>query len=142
MRKRRHGKVSSAWIRPELRWAIYLRDHFTCIWCAAPLAAHDLTLDHIFPRSSPYRTNRPARLLTSCRACNLSRKDSPIAGWLRARYVSAGEYSATLARVRAAMRRTVDRAAGASVYRLLRVPRPVIIPSESDLALRGDGYYF
>jgi 5-methylcytosine-specific restriction endonuclease McrA len=78
-----------AWIRPERRLAIYLRDEFHCAYCgddlhgASPL---NVTLDHLLPKSTWMQmtesekdctglksVNDADNLVTSCRACNSSR---------------------------------------------------------------------
>ena len=68
------------WIRKEKRLAIYLRDHFTCIYCLTDLsdaAPTDITLDHIRPKSSG-GNNSEKNLVTACRHCNCSRQDTPL----------------------------------------------------------------
>ncbi len=67
-------------IRKDLRLAIYLRDHFTCIYCLKDLHdAHpsDITLDHITPNADG-GSNETSNLITSCRHCNCSRQDLPL----------------------------------------------------------------
>lgn len=80
--KRANGKKSSAWIRADLRWSIYVRDGFACAWCGT-CVGDDLTLDHVFPVGSPWRDNAPCRLVTACRTCNTSRKAQRLSAWLR-----------------------------------------------------------
>ncbi|MGI9436786.1 MAG: HNH endonuclease, partial [Geminicoccaceae bacterium] len=36
---------------PFTRFNVFLRDHFTCQYCAVPFGAHELTFDHVIPRS-------------------------------------------------------------------------------------------
>ena len=53
---------------------------FTCLYCLADLhGAHptDITLDHI-RCDSDGGENTPDNLVTACRSCNCSRKDSPL----------------------------------------------------------------
>jgi 5-methylcytosine-specific restriction endonuclease McrA len=69
----------SKWIRPEKRLAIYIRDEFTCCYCGRDLRnadAHDVTLDHLVPRSAN-GSNEATNLVTACGACNYSRQDKP-----------------------------------------------------------------
>ena len=82
MRKRKPGARGSSWLRPELRWAIYLRDSFSCAWCGI-CCGDMLTLDHIFPVGSPWRDNAPCRLVTACLSCNTSRRHVRLSEWLR-----------------------------------------------------------
>jgi len=67
-------------IRSDLRLAIYLRDHFCCVYCLADLhGAHptDITLDHVDCDSNG-GSNDSANLVTACRHCNCSRQDKPL----------------------------------------------------------------
>jgi 5-methylcytosine-specific restriction endonuclease McrA len=68
-------------IRKDLRLAIYLRDRFTCVYCLCDLhGVHptDITLDHV-RCDSDGGTNDASNLVTSCRSCNCSRQDKPLA---------------------------------------------------------------
>jgi 5-methylcytosine-specific restriction endonuclease McrA len=56
------------------RLRIFVRDKFRCQYCGAKRAAHELTLDHITPRSRQGRST-PENLATACVACN-TRKGS------------------------------------------------------------------
>jgi 5-methylcytosine-specific restriction endonuclease McrA len=51
------------------RLRIYMRDKFRCQYCGEKRPAHDLTLDHIFPRSRGGE-NSPVNIVTACQACN------------------------------------------------------------------------
>jgi 5-methylcytosine-specific restriction endonuclease McrA len=48
---------------------IYLRDNFTCQYCAVGFAAKDLTLDHVVPASKFGRKDW-TNVVTACRDCN------------------------------------------------------------------------
>jgi 5-methylcytosine-specific restriction endonuclease McrA len=56
------------------RLRIFVRDGFRCQYCGSKKAAHELTLDHITPRSRAGRST-PENLATACVACN-TRKGS------------------------------------------------------------------
>lgn len=56
------------------RLRIFVRDKFRCQYCVGKRAAHELTLDHITPRSRQGRST-PENLATACVACN-TRKGS------------------------------------------------------------------
>lgn len=56
------------------RLRIFVRDCFRCQYCGQKRAAHELTLDHITPRSRGGRS-APENLATACVACN-TRKGS------------------------------------------------------------------
>ena len=69
------------WIRVEKRLAIYLRDSFRCVYCCADLHGadpRDVTLDHVIAKVDG-GSNSETNLVTSCRACNCSRQDKPLA---------------------------------------------------------------
>lgn len=68
-------------LRKDLRLAIYLRDRFTCLICLRDLHdadPSDITLDHVKPHSDG-GDNKPGNLYVSCRSCNCSRQDKPLA---------------------------------------------------------------
>lgn len=52
------------------RFNVFLRDRFTCQYCGEPHASHDLTFDHVMPRSKGGRTTWE-NVVTACGACNL-----------------------------------------------------------------------
>ena len=56
------------------RLRIFVRDRFRCQYCGQKKSAHELTLDHITPRSQAGRST-PENLATACVACN-TRKGS------------------------------------------------------------------
>lgn len=53
---------------------IYIRDKYTCQFCAQIFPAKELTLDHIFPKSRG-GANDPMNLVTACKACNGRKRD-------------------------------------------------------------------
>ncbi len=48
---------------------IYLRDNYTCQYCAKPFSAKELTLDHVVPASKFGRKDW-TNVVTACRSCN------------------------------------------------------------------------
>lgn len=56
-------------IDPELRWAVFRRDGYACLFCGSE---SNLSVDHVFPVSRG-GGNEPDNLQTLCRNCN-SRK--------------------------------------------------------------------
>jgi len=54
------------------RFNVFLRDRFTCQYCAASLPAEKLTFDHIVPRSRGGRTIWE-NVVTACTRCNLAK---------------------------------------------------------------------
>lgn len=79
-----HEPKSSAWIRPDRRRAIYLRDGLACVYCGACQIAMPelrLTLDHIIARSAGGGHNA-MNLVTCCKTCNSSRKGQDLKAWV------------------------------------------------------------
>ena len=56
-------------MHPDLRWTVFRRDDYACVWCGSE---SDLTVDHIHPVALG-GTNDISNLQTLCRTCN-SRK--------------------------------------------------------------------
>ena len=54
------------------RFNVFLRDCFSCQYCGRSFPAHDLTFDHIVPRSRGGRTVW-RNVITACGACNLAK---------------------------------------------------------------------
>jgi 5-methylcytosine-specific restriction endonuclease McrA len=52
------------------RFNVFLRDRFGCQYCNTPFAAHDLTFDHVIPKSRGGRTLWN-NVVTACSPCNL-----------------------------------------------------------------------
>jgi 5-methylcytosine-specific restriction endonuclease McrA len=51
------------------RYNVYLRDKFTCQYCGKKFSQHDLTFDHLSPKSNGGPTNW-TNIITACRECN------------------------------------------------------------------------
>lgn len=56
------------------RFNVFLRDRFTCQYCGRHFPTHDLTFDHLIPRSKGGRTTWE-NIITSCSSCNLLKGD-------------------------------------------------------------------
>jgi len=52
------------------RFNVFLRDRFACQYCGEALPTHDLTFDHVIPRSRGGRTTWD-NVVTACSPCNL-----------------------------------------------------------------------
>lgn len=52
------------------RFNVFLRDHFSCQYCGTRFAVHDLTFDHVIPRSRGGLTEW-LNVVAACGACNL-----------------------------------------------------------------------
>lgn len=59
------------------RTNILLRDNYTCQYCNnSSLPAHELTMDHVLPRSHGGRTNW-TNIVTACHPCNRRKGNNP-----------------------------------------------------------------
>ena len=56
------------------RFNVFLRDRFACQYCGDPFPTHDLTFDHVIPRSRGGRTTWD-NVVTACSPCNLVKGD-------------------------------------------------------------------
>ncbi len=52
------------------RFNVFLRDRFTCQYCSEDFPSHELTFDHVVPRSRGGRTVWE-NVVTACSTCNL-----------------------------------------------------------------------
>jgi 5-methylcytosine-specific restriction endonuclease McrA len=57
------------------RFNVFLRDRFTCQYCGHRFPTHELTFDHVIPRSRGGRTTW-RNVVTSCSDCNLRKGNS------------------------------------------------------------------
>lgn len=51
------------------RFNVFLRDKWTCQYCATPYKTHELTFDHVVPRSKGGRTSWE-NIVAACQCCN------------------------------------------------------------------------
>ncbi len=54
------------------RFNVFLRDRFCCQYCGTPFPTHELTFDHVIPRSRGGRTLW-TNVVTACSSCNLAK---------------------------------------------------------------------
>jgi 5-methylcytosine-specific restriction endonuclease McrA len=59
--------------RPNRR-NIFLRDEYTCRYCAKSLETHELSLDHVLPKSRGGKETWE-NLVTACKVCNCKKGD-------------------------------------------------------------------
>jgi 5-methylcytosine-specific restriction endonuclease McrA len=52
------------------RFNVFLRDRFACQYCGEPFPSHELTFDHVIPRSRGGRTTWE-NVVAACSVCNL-----------------------------------------------------------------------
>lgn len=55
---------------PFTRFNVFLRDRFRCQYCGESFPTHELTFDHVMPRSRGGRTSW-RNVVTACTRCNL-----------------------------------------------------------------------
>lgn len=75
---------SSRWISKAARLALYIRDDYTCVYCAADLmdvAPAGRTLDHVVARVAGGELRSPANLVTACKHCNSSKGAKALCDW-------------------------------------------------------------
>jgi len=51
------------------RFNVFLRDHWTCQYCAGAFKTHELTFDHVIPKSRGGRTTWN-NIVSACQVCN------------------------------------------------------------------------
>jgi 5-methylcytosine-specific restriction endonuclease McrA len=56
------------------RWAVFLRDDFKCCFCGHSFPTHELTFDHVIPRSRG-GDGSFLNLVTACLPCNMKKGD-------------------------------------------------------------------
>src|SRR3989304_3993956 len=61
------------------RFNVFLRDRFCCQYCDQGFPTHELTFDHIVPRSRGGRATW-GNVVTACQTCNLRQGNPPPAG--------------------------------------------------------------
>jgi 5-methylcytosine-specific restriction endonuclease McrA len=54
------------------RFNVFLRDRFSCQYCGRRMPTHDLTFDHVTPRSRGGRTTWE-NVVTACAVCNMTK---------------------------------------------------------------------
>lgn len=59
---------------PFTRFNVFLRDRFTCQYCQGAFPTHELTFDHLIPRSRGGRTSW-TNIVTACTRCNLRKSN-------------------------------------------------------------------
>lgn len=62
---------------PRLRFEIFKRDDFTCVYCGRRAPSVILHVDHVQARANE-GTDHPINLATSCKACNMGKSDIPL----------------------------------------------------------------
>lgn len=122
---RRSGVTPAAqggsWIGTTLRWAIYARDGFACMYCKS---RDLLTVDHFRPAKAGGECD-PSNLITACGACNSGKKALTVRQWFRKLRARGIDTKALRHRIFRSLRRPIDRRLG---YLLSQAPRQAVIP--------------
>lgn len=112
MKTRRDSKnYVSKWIRPEKRKRIYTRDNHTCCYCGTSIyedAEMILTLDHVVPKELG-GTNEHTNLVTACKSCNCSKRDTSLKGFIQYLADQGRDTSKIAKTIRNARRRKLPR---------------------------------
>jgi len=71
------------WIRQEKRLSLYMRDHFSCLYCSKGIEQAEmiLTLDHVIHSGG----NDASNLVTACLECNMAKGCGSLGRFLRGR---------------------------------------------------------
>lgn len=59
---------------PFTRYNVFMRDFWCCQYCAQEFSTHELTFDHVIPRSRGGRTSW-SNIVAACHSCNLRKGD-------------------------------------------------------------------
>ena len=110
---------STKTISDGLRWAIYHRDGFSCVYCGDSIAAGArLSLDHV-RAFAQCGGSSPANLVTACLSCNAAKGKRSLAGWLVYLAVKGVATAGIEARIDELTRRPIDLAEGSKIAALL-----------------------
>jgi 5-methylcytosine-specific restriction endonuclease McrA len=102
------------WLRASLRWALYYRDDFTCVYCerVGGLGPRELTIDHVKSSRAGGRDHRPQNLVTACHGCNSSKQHLSNRQWFAKMRENGFDTDAVRRRIRRTVRRAVNRTVG------------------------------
>lgn len=75
--------MAGKWIRNSKRFAIYVRDNFTCSYCGIKCELegnnpNSISLDHVIPQTDPKSHNDYNNLVVACIGCNSRKQDKPV----------------------------------------------------------------
>ena len=102
----------SKWCRPSTRQALYHRDGFACVYCAAGAdEGAVLTLDHVLACELG-GDNAPTNLVTACLSCNSAKRDLPTRAWFALLRDRGVDTTGLASAVRRQTRRPLDRSEG------------------------------
>lgn len=70
-------KISRAKVSKSVRFEVFKRDGFRCVYCGADPSMCVLHVDHVVAVANG-GLNEPDNLVTSCATCNLGKSDTPL----------------------------------------------------------------
>lgn len=69
----------------NLRWEIWRRDEFTCVYC--DLWGHNLSLDHVVPEKYGGKIEK-SNLVTACTKCNVKKGESSFDDFVKSKWLA------------------------------------------------------
>lgn len=87
-------------LSPRLRFEVFKRDHFQCVYCGSTPMQAALHVDHVLAVAQG-GTDDPSNLVTACAACNLGKSDVPLDQTTLAERLTAAEAADHVAQLHA-----------------------------------------
>lgn len=104
-------------LSPALRYAVFLRDNFTCLYCGKPATGRDtLTIDHVTPVAAGGNDD-PSNLASCCPNCNSLKRDMSKAGYALYLRERGDDTRPMMRRLNRQAKKPIDLAAGAEAAR-------------------------
>lgn len=97
------------WLRASLRWAIYYRDSFACVYCSS---VGRLSIDHRNSTETHGRDHRPKNLLTCCLSCNSKKQNLTTRAWFARLRERGIDTDVVRRRIDRSVRRQINRKVG------------------------------
>lgn len=73
----RRARPPRSGVTTKVRWAVFQRDGFRCVYCGASAAESRLVVDHVLPIAKGGDDGMD-NLATACRDCNLGKADKAL----------------------------------------------------------------
>lgn len=111
---RKQNWVGMNWISQWMRYSIYARDNFTCVYCGTHCSEAKISLDHLIPESIE-KCDHETNLVTCCCKCNSSRADRSVEDFATAvaNYINFGATKESiLAHIACCITKPVDTTVG------------------------------
>lgn len=128
MSRSRHTPAAQGgkWLRGSLRWAIYYRDGFACIYCGG--VDGTLSIDHVTSAKHGGRDHSAKNLVTACLRCNSAKKSLTPRAWYARLRERGIEPKTVQQRIRRHTRHAVNRLVGR--FLALATMGPMLGPPE------------